>query len=59
MFSVLSSLSCFYTNADQFRNKFAEFQTRISTCQPMLIGVTEVKPKNSTYKLNPAEFNSD
>ena len=59
MFRVLSSLSCFYTNADQFRNKFAEFQTRISTYQPMLIGVTEVKPKNSTYKLNPTEFNLD
>ena len=43
MFRVLSSLSWFYTNADQFRNKFAEFQTRISTYQPMLIGVTKVK----------------
>ncbi|VDI32122.1 Hypothetical predicted protein [Mytilus galloprovincialis] len=25
----------------------------------MIIGITEVKPKNSAYKLNPAEFNLD
>ena len=25
----------------------------------MLMGFTEVKPKNNTYKLNPAEFNLD
>ena len=23
----------------------------------MIIGITEVKPKNASYKLNPAEFN--
>lgn len=57
MFSVHSSLGCFPTNVDQFCNKFeTEFQTRM-TYQPMLIGVTEVKPKNSIYKLSPTEFN--
>ena len=28
-FSFVDKLSCFYTNADQFRNKLTEFQVRI------------------------------
>ena len=48
-----------YTNADQFRRKFSEFTVRITKEQPMLIGITEVKPKNSTDKLFPAEFPID
>ena len=55
----LHSLSCMYTNADQFRRKFPEFTVRINKEQPMIIGITEVKPKNSMDKLFPAEFSID
>jgi len=55
----LNYLNCFYTNADQFRNKLNEFQTKIINYEPKIIGIIEVKPKNSTYKLNPAEFSID
>ena len=48
-----------YTNADQFRRKFPEFTVRINKEQPMIIGITEVKPKNSIDKLFPAEFSID
>ena len=58
-FHVLNYLSCFYTNADQFRNKFNEFQTKMINYEPKIIGITEMKPKNSVYKLNPAEFSID
>ena len=58
-FHVLNYLNCFYTNADQFRNKFKEFQTRIIYYEPKIIGITEVKPKKSAHKLNPAEFSID
>ena len=48
-----------YTNADQFWRKFPEFTVWIIDEQPMLIGITEVKPKNSMEKLFPAEFSID
>ena len=48
-----------YTNADQFRRKFPEFIVQISSEQPMLIGITEVKPKNSMDQLFPSEFSID
>ena len=55
----IDKLSCFYTNADQFRNKFSEFQIRIRDSKPLIIGITEVKPKNSQYRYSPAEFSMD
>ena len=55
----IDRLSRFYTNADQFRNKFSEFQIRIRDSKPLVIGITEVKPKNSLYKYSPAEFTMD
>ena len=48
-----------YTNADQFRRKFPEFLVRILDEKPMVIGITEVKPKNSGETLFPAEFAID
>ena len=48
-----------YTNADQFWRKFPEFTVWINNEQQMLIGITEVKPKNSMEKLFPAEFSID
>jgi hypothetical protein len=58
-FHVLNYLNCFNRNADQFRNKFNEFQTRLINYEPKIIAITEVKPKKSAYKLNPAEFSID
>ena len=52
----VDKLLCFYTNADSLRNKFTEFQVRIRDSKPKIIGITEVKAKNSWFKLNPAEF---
>ncbi len=42
-------VSCFYTKADQFVNKFTEFHTRISISNADIIAITEVKQKNPRY----------
>ena len=55
----MEKVFCFYTNADQFRNKFTEFQVRIRDTKPTIIGITEVKAKNSKFLINPAEFTMD
>ena len=52
----VDKLLCFKTNADSLRNQFTEFQVRIRDSKPKIIGITEVKAKNSWFKLNPAEF---
>ena len=49
-------LKCFYTNADSLINKFTEFKARVVSHKCMLIGITEVKPKNQTFILNTAEL---
>ena len=59
LITVLSKIPCFYTNADQFRSKFPEFSIRVQNEQPMLIAITEVKPKHSIDKLFLAEFSID
>ena len=41
-------MKCLYTNADSLKNKFSEFSIRVNEQSPMIIGVTEVKPNNST-----------
>jgi len=55
-FKLVNKLKCIYTNADQLRNKFSEFQIRIRDQKPMIIGVTEVKAKNSKTKPSPSEY---
>lgn len=52
----IDKLKCYYTNADQLRNKLQELEVRIRDQQPHVIWITEVKPKNQTHQLNPAEF---
>lgn len=47
-----SSFKCFYTNADSFVNKFDEFEARVSQLKPLLIAITEVKPKHSRYSID-------
>jgi hypothetical protein len=55
---VKSKLTCFFTNADQFPNKRVEFTSRLQSIKPPpdIIAITEVKPKNSRYELQPAEY---
>jgi len=55
-FKIVNTLKCIYTNADQLRNKMSEFQIRIRDQKPMIIGVTEVKAKNSKTKPLPTEY---
>ena len=49
-------LKCFYTNADNLINKFTEFKARVVSHKCMVIGITEVKPKNQKFLLNTAEL---
>ncbi len=57
--NVLNKISFFYTNADQLRNKLDELQIRIQSVLPKIIGITEVKGKNTKFLCNPAEFSLD
>jgi hypothetical protein len=52
----IDNLKCFYTNADQLKNKMTELLVRIGDSMPHIIGITEVKPKNCTAKYNLAEY---
>ena len=47
-FTTFHKLSCFYTNADQLRNKLTELSVRTGMDNPQVIGVTEVKAKTVT-----------
>ena len=53
------SLKCLYTNAASLMNKFHEFKGRIESGGFMLVGVTEVKPKNQRYPITPSEISLD
>jgi hypothetical protein len=55
-FKVVDGLRCSYTNADQLKNKMKELEVRMRDYKPHILGITEVKPKNSLYKVNPAEY---
>ena len=54
-----SSLKCIYTNVDSFLNKREELKTRIHIESPQIIGLTELKPKNARFCLQPAELKID
>ena len=58
-FQFIDRLKCFYTNADQLKNKMTELQVRIGDVMPHIIGITEVKPKSSTYQCKTAECSLD
>ncbi len=49
-------LKCMYTNADSLKNKLNEFTTRVLDCNPDIICITEVKPKNMKDNLTESEF---
>ena len=42
----IGNILCFYTNADQLRNKQNEFEQRIKELKPHIIAINEVKQKN-------------
>ena len=43
--NIVNNRTCLYTNADQFKNKFSEFQVRIGDAKSKIIGITQIKPK--------------
>lgn len=53
----LNNLRCCYTNADQLKNKLDELEIRMREFLPDIIGITEVKPKNSQNPPVLAEYN--
>ena len=53
---MFKKIHCMYTNADQLSNKITELELRVQEHLPHIIGITEVKPKNSRYSMNEAEF---
>lgn len=55
----MENINCLYTNSDLLRNKLDELRVCIRDMVQNAIGITEVKPKNSVYKLNLAEFSQD
>ena len=54
-----NKLKVFYTNADSLLNKIDELKLRISSEDYDIVCVTEVKPKNSRYEMNPSEIQLD
>ena len=44
-------LMCMYTNVDSFISKKYEFETRVNTLKPDIIGVTEINPKNASWSI--------
>ena len=48
-----------YTNADSLKNKIHELEVRVRDKDPMIIGITEVKPKNCKYDMNESEYTLD
>ena len=51
-----NQLNCMYTNADSLMNKFIEFKERVKMNNCLVIGITEVKPKNQRFIINLAEL---
>ena len=47
----------YYTNADTLSNKMNLVIDEVGRIKPQIIGITEVKPKNYRYELQPTELN--
>ncbi|KAK3757931.1 hypothetical protein RRG08_058245 [Elysia crispata] len=50
------SITCLYTNADSLSNKRIELDTMIEIHRPAIIGIVEVKPKNSRFEIQECEI---
>ena len=59
MSGICDNISCYYTNADQFLNKRAEFSAAMEIHSPEIVGITEIKPKNGRYKVEESEITMD
>ena len=57
MFHNIDGLNCLYTNADSMINKIDEFRTIVKNSKPHIIGITELKPKNSCFDIEIPEIN--
>ena len=53
---IPTKLNCIYTNADSLIYKRTELEARVAKLHPMIIAVTEVKPKNARLKGHCIEF---
>ena len=51
-----SSVQCMFTNCDSLPNKMDELKALVDLHKPKIIGLNEIKPKNSRYQLRPAEL---
>ena len=50
-------LTVYYTNADTLSNKMDFLMDEVERLKPHIIAITEVKPKNYRYELQPSELN--
>ena len=53
---IPTKLNCIYTNADPLINKRTELEARVAKLHPMIIAVTEVKPKNARLNIEEVEL---
>ena len=50
------AITCLYINADSLSNKRTELDTMIEIHRPAIIGIVEVKPKNSRFEIQECEI---
>ena len=53
---IMNKINCMYTNADSLMNKLSELKAQVTQSQPMIIGITEVKPKKCRFNIVPCEL---
>ena len=51
-----SPVTCMYTNSDTLDNKLCEFQSVVNLHKPLIIGITEAKPKHCRYQPSIASY---
>ena len=57
--NVNSTLACMYFNADSLLNKRDELKLLLDEHKPMVVGITEVTPKNYRTEIQQAELSMD
>ena len=55
----LEKIKVFFTNVDCLTNKLSELSNRVEIEKPLILGVSEVLPKNIKNKIIPEIFNLD
>ena len=53
---IMNKIKCMYTNADSLMNKLSELKSQVTQSQPMIIGITEMKPKKCRFNIVPCEL---